>query len=95
MDALDKGSIKLSKIDRKDLPENMQKMTQAEQQTYVDGKRAERQQIQNEINNLNNERKDYLAKRLKDQSGNDSETLDSAMTKTIQSMMAKKDFQSE
>jgi hypothetical protein len=95
VDALDQDSIKLSGIDLNDLPENMQKMTPAEQQAYVDGKRAERQQIQNEINDLNNARKAHLAKRMKDQAGNDADTLDSAMTKTIQSMMAKKDFQSE
>ena len=73
----------------------MQKMTPAEQQAYVDGKRAERQQIQNEINDLNNARRAHLAERMKDQAGNDADTLDSAMTKTIQSMMGKKDFQSE
>ena len=73
----------------------MQKMTSAEQLDYIDGKRLDRKKIQDEINNLNNERKAYLAEKMKNQGGAESETLDSAMAKTIQSMMARKNFQAE
>ncbi len=95
VDALDQGLLKLSEMDKNDFPENMKEMAPAEQQAYVDAKRADRKRIQNEINNLNNERKAYLADRMKNSADEENDTLDSAMAKTIQSMMAKKDFRSE
>jgi len=95
VDALDHGTAKLAKIDNKDLPENMQKMSPAEQQAYIDGKRADRKRIQDEINNLNNERKVFLAAKMKELAGSETDTLDSAMVKILQSMMAKKRFQTK
>jgi hypothetical protein len=95
VDALDRGTIKLSGIDKNDLPENMQKMTPAEQLAYIDGKRLDRKRIQDEINSLNHERKAYLVDRMKNLAGEGTDTLDSAMAKTIQSMMTKKNFRAE
>ncbi|MBN1566891.1 MAG: VWA domain-containing protein [Acidobacteria bacterium] len=94
VDAIDKGTVKMSSINEKDLPESMQKMNRAEQKTYIDGKRAERNRIQAEISKLNNERKVYIAAKMKEQAGAETDTLDSAMVKTIQSIMVKKSFQS-
>jgi hypothetical protein len=95
VDALDHGAVKMSAIEKNDLPENMQNMTRTEQKAYIEGKRADRKQIQNEISNLNNERKAFLARREKELSGKGTDTLDSAMTRTIQSMMAKSHFQTK
>ena len=95
VDALDQGMVNLSEIEKNDLPENMQNMTSAEQRSYVDGKRADRRRIQNEISKLNSERKAYLADRAKNPDGEEADSLDSAMAKTIQSMMSKKNFQSD
>lgn len=94
VDALDHGTKKLSEIDEKDLPDNMQKMTPEEQKTYIDGKREERKRIQAEIQQLNSERKKFLADRMKESVENDSDTLDSAMTQSIQTMMKDKNFKS-
>jgi hypothetical protein len=92
VDALDHGIVQMSAINTKDLPENMQKMAPAQQQAYIDSKRADRKRIQEEIDKLNNERKAFLAAKMKEQAGEIADTLDSAMVQTIQSMMAGKNF---
>jgi hypothetical protein len=94
VDALDHGNVKISEIDRKDLPENMQRMASLEQLAYVEGKRADRKRIQEEIDRLNKEREDFLSAKVKS-AGEATDTLDSAMTKAIQSMMARKKFQTK
>jgi hypothetical protein len=95
IDALDHGMTNISELGKNDLPENMRKMTPTEQQAYIEGKRRDRKRIQTEINDLNNERKVFLAAQMKEQAGTEIDTLDSAMTKAIQFMMAKKNFKSK
>jgi len=95
VDALDAGSIKLDDIKKEDLPENMQKMTKAEQTAYLNAKMAERKQLQTEIASLNAERKIYIADKMKEQTGSAKDTLDTAMSKVLHSMMARKKFTSE
>lgn len=95
VDALDNGTKKLSEIDANDLPENMQKMTPEEQKAYIDDKRERRNQIKEEITRLATERKAYLAGKAKESAEEESDTLDSAIVETIQSIMADKNFQFE
>ena len=94
LDALDHGTKKLSEIEVKDLPENMQKMTPEERLTYIDRKREERKSIQAEIRQLNSEREKFLADKKKESAENDPQTLDSVMTQSIQTMMKDKNFKS-
>ena len=94
VDALDHGTKNLSEIDEKDLPKNMQTMTLEEQKSYVEGKRKERKKIQAEIQQLNSEREKFLAEKRKEAAENGTETLDTAMTQSIQSMMKEKNFKS-
>jgi hypothetical protein len=95
VDALDIGTKKLSEIDAKDLPENMQKMTPEEQKAYIESKREQRNQIKKEITRLTNERKAYLAEKAKESAEEKNDTLDSAIVETIQSIIADKNFQFE
>jgi hypothetical protein len=95
VDALDGGGVKLTDIKQTDLPENMRAMTPAEQEAYVNGKRAERQRLSAEIAKLNEDRQVHLGQKLKEMAGAAADTLDSAMAKAIQAMLAKKDFKNE
>jgi len=94
VDALDHGTKELSEIDAEDLPENMQTMTLEERKSYIEGKRRERKKIQADIQELNTEREVFLAEKRKESAENGSETLDTAMTQSIQSMMKSKNFKS-
>jgi hypothetical protein len=91
VDALEYGERKISDLDPGDLPENMRGMSPQQQQSYIDGKRGERKRIQDEINRLNIERKAFLAEKMKETP--EADTLDSAMIRSIRSLMVRKNFE--
>ena len=90
VDATNEGSVKIEELKDEDLPNEMQKMSVQERKAYVDKMEKEREQIQNKINKLNDERSKYVAqKMLKNKNDN---TLDAVMIKTIREQAKQKNY---
>lgn len=92
VDGLKQGNLKIENIKKDDLPKEMRDMKPAEQKAYVEKKAKEREKIQQQINRLNEERKQYVAMKMKEAGGVDN-TFDAAVIKAIREQAAKKDFQ--
>ena len=90
VDAKKDGSVKIEELKDEDLPDEMKKMTMQERKAYVDKKEKEREQIQNKINKLNDERSKFVAKKMLENK-NDN-TLDAVMIKTIREQAKQKDY---
>ena len=93
VDACANEKIDLAKVDPKNLPKAMQKMSVAERQTYVAKLSAERSALQQEILKLGEERKAFIAterKRLATKSKDKS--LDDAMIKSLRNCAEAKGF---
>ncbi|MCU0406741.1 MAG: VWA domain-containing protein [Ignavibacteriaceae bacterium] len=90
VDAKKDGSLDLTKIPKDQLPKEMQKMSLDEQKKYIDDKAKEREKIQTEINKLDKQRRDYIAKQLAE--NKQENTLDAAMLKIIRDQASKKNY---
>ncbi len=75
------GNVDLEKIANNELPEAMRGLTPEQRRAYVEGKLAERAQIQKRIMELGNERAKFVANAQRDAGG--SESLDTAMLRTV------------
>jgi len=89
----DKEGVNIENIPKDQLPEEMQSMTKKERKEFVDQKAKEREKIQQEINELDQQRRDYIAKQQKE--NNQDNTLDAAMLKMIKEQASKKNFEFE
>jgi len=94
VDALANDKVKLEDVEAKDLPENMRKMTVKERKAYVEAKKAGRARIQQKIQELNDQRKKYVAAEMKKQQ-KPGETLGSAITQAVREQAKKKKFKFE
>lgn len=92
VDAKKQGEVDLEKIDPKELPPEMQKMTPAERKAYVEKKAAERAQIQAQIKKLDDERKKFVAAEMKKQAPAANNTLDAAVVSAVREQGAKKGY---
>ena len=92
VDADKEGTVKLDELEEDALPEEMKDMTVEERKEYVKQKAKEREQIQNKINELDKQRRDYLTEKLAE--GQDN-TLDAAMLKIIREQAAEKNYKFE
>ncbi|GIK60715.1 MAG: VWA domain-containing protein [Ignavibacteriota bacterium] len=89
----EKEGVDIDDIPKDQLPEEMQNMTKEEQKEYVDQKANEREKIQKEINELDQQRRDFIAKQQKENIQDN--TLDAAMLKLIKEQASKKNFEFE
>jgi hypothetical protein len=80
IDAVTNGVVELDEMESEEFPEEMQNMTDDEINEYVEQKLEEREQIQNRINELNLERREYLDNQMNNNSDN---TLDNAIINAI------------
>ncbi|MFC1633840.1 VWA domain-containing protein [Planctomycetota bacterium] len=94
VDALKEDKAKLEEIETKDLPDNMQKMTAEERKAYVEAKTKERAKIQKRIQELNVQRKNYVAAEMKKQHKN-TDTLGSAIIMAVRDQAVRKNFSFE
>jgi len=94
VDAKKEGAVDLDKINPKDLPAEMQKMTPAERKTYVAAKEKQRADIQSQIKKLDVERTKYIAEEMKKQKPGSS-TLDRAVISATRSTGEKKGYRFE
>jgi hypothetical protein len=96
VDALKENKVNLKDIKREGLPENMQSMSLEQRQTYIDTQATERLTIQKRIQELNTQREAFIQAELKKQtSGQNADTLGSAMNSTIRKQAMQKNFSFE
>jgi hypothetical protein len=91
VDAIRSNKIKLEDVKEEDLPEDLREMSQVERKSYIEAKAKQRGEIQQRIQELNEQRKKYVAEEMKkqQQQGN---TLGSAAIKAVREQAKKKDF---
>ena len=94
VDAADEDDFDVEEIEEEELPEEMQGMTKAEKEAFIEEKSEERARIQKEIQALNKEREKYVAEKKAEMSNNDP-SLDGVMVESIKSRAAKKNFKFE
>lgn len=90
VDAASKGSVDVKKMDKDQLPAEMQKMTPKEREEYVQKMEKKREELKKQINKLNEERRAYIEKAEKENSQDN--TLDSAIIDTVREQAEKKNF---
>jgi hypothetical protein len=91
VDALKNSKMKLEDLEEKDLPEELRKMTAEERKAYVEVKAKERAQIQQKVQQLNQQRKQYVAAEMKKRQ-DDTNTLGSAIIKAVREQAVSKNF---
>jgi hypothetical protein len=93
VDATKKGAVKLESIKDAELPEELRKLPAPARQAYIDEKQAERGKLQERIQQLNKERQQFVAEKMK--ASGESKTLDTAIATTIREQAAKKEIRFE
>ncbi len=89
VDAADDASFEVSKINKEDLPAELQEKTTSEIKQYIKQKKTERLKIQKEIQELNKKRTAYIAANQKE---NAQGELENAMLKAIKKQAASKNY---
>ncbi len=92
VDASDDEKFDVSKIKKAELPRELQGKTTTEITAYIEGKKSERTEIQNEIQKLNSKRDAYIAANQKEDATGE---LENAMLKAIEKQAAKKAYKWE
>lgn len=90
VDGVKDNSIKIEKINRKYLPENLQEKSDEELQLYVEEKGKERQMIQSQIVELSKKRAAFIQEKVQEEQGDKS--LGSAIIKSLQSQAKNQNF---
>jgi hypothetical protein len=90
VDAKKDGSLDLTKIPNDQLPKEMQNLSLEEQKKYIDKKAKEREKYQEQINKLDQQRRDYIAKKIAEKP--EDNTLDAAMLKIIREQASNKNY---
>jgi hypothetical protein len=90
VDASVKDSTIVEKLEKDQLPEEMQKMNKEEQKKYVQTNIKKRKAIQDKINKLNLERRTYVAEQEKKNAKDN--TLDRAMLNSIRKQAQNKKY---
>ncbi|MEO9892472.1 hypothetical protein, partial [Aurantibacter sp.] len=92
VDAIEDDKFSISDLKADDLPEHLKGKTTKEIEDYLLAKKLERQQIQDEIQELNKEREVYIAKHQQEDSKGE---LENAMLGAIKKQAAKKNYKFE
>jgi tRNA uridine 5-carbamoylmethylation protein Kti12 len=93
VDASKESNFEMEKLKAEELPAEMQKMNAEERKAYVEKQSKERADLQTKINQLNREREQYVAQKMKETAG--TNTLDSVMISAIREQSAKRKFKFE
>jgi hypothetical protein len=96
VDAVKDGAVKLEDVKPEALPEEMQSMSLGQRQSHVAEKTRQRAELQKQIQTLNEQRKQFVAAKMKElaeESGHD--TLDSAVIKICRKQAAERHFEFE
>ncbi len=90
VDAIEEGEMDVSKLEKEDLPKEMQEMDDEEKIEYVAGMKEKREKIQKKIKQLNTEREKYLVEARKKLVGEN--TLNDAIIMAIRAQAIDKNF---
>ena len=91
VDAVNSQQVDLEQIQREELPENMQEMTAEQRTAYVDAQARQRAEIQAKVQQLNEQRKKYIAEEMKKRQG-EGRTLGSAVKEAIREQARRKNY---
>ena len=92
VDAESEGAVAIEDLEAEELPKEMRDMDGEERKAYIEKKANERKKIQEQINQLNKERRKYVAEQMTKLPGN---TLDAVMIQAIREQAEKKNYQFE
>lgn len=93
VDAVEDGSVELSKVKKEELPESLRGMNLKQQRAHLAKQSNDRKRLQAQINSLNTAREEFVKEKRKElaqQSG--QKTLDQALAEAIRSQAAEKAF---
>ena len=90
VDAAKNKRVEVDKLEKEQLPAEMKNMSAAERKDYVDKMMKKRDDTQKKINQLNEDRRKYVANEMKKQSK--TNTLDTAIINSIRDQAARKNY---
>lgn len=93
VDAAKDKNFEISKLKSEELPAAMQKMDAGERKAHIERNTQERAELQARIKQLNGEREQYVAQRLKEVTG--TNTLDAVVISAVREQSAKRNFKFE
>lgn len=88
VDAYEEDEEAVLSLEKEELPEELQKMSKSELKAHIEGKKKERVQVQEEINQLNAQREKFLAENQK--KANDE--LDNALITALRDQASSRGF---
>jgi len=91
VDSVGAKKVKLEDVKEQDLPEKLRKMSIQERKTYIEAKARQRVEIQQRIQELNEQRKKYVAEQMSEQQPQ-ADTLGVAVIKAVHDQARKKNF---
>jgi len=92
VDAVTREKLNLDELNEEDLPEEMRELDAEERLAYITAKAKQRAEISKKIQQLNQQRKEYVAEQMKKlQPGGD--TLGSAVIKAIRGQAGRRNFE--
>ncbi|MBO6533658.1 MAG: VWA domain-containing protein [Muricauda sp.] len=91
VDAAEADATVISELEDEELPAELQGKSEKEIKAYIDQKKAEREDIQKQIQELNAKREAYIAKHQKEETGE----LENAMLSAIKAQASKKNYRWE
>ena len=95
MDAVKEGSVELGKLEAEELPEEMQGMSLEEKNAHVEAQLKTRRYIQQRIQELQGERKQYIVEKRQEVGQAGESTLDEALIEALRSQASKQSFSLE
>ena len=91
VDAVNNEGLDVTKLEEDQLPEEMKGMTPEERDAYVSEMQGKRAELQEKINELNEERREYIEKEMKKKA--EENTLDTAIITAVRDQAVEKDYQ--
>jgi hypothetical protein len=92
VDASNEKDFDLAKMMADELPVEMQKMTEDERKAYLAGKTKERADLQNQVNELSQQRQQYIIDEMKKAGKSTDKAFDAAMLNAIRQQAERKNF---
>jgi hypothetical protein len=93
VDAAKDRNFEMEKLKTEELPATMQKMAAGERKAFIEKNSKERTELQARIKQLNGEREQYVAQRLKEVAG--TNTLDAVVISAVREQSARRNFKFE
>ena len=83
MDALREEKVELEGLKDEDLPEEMRGMTPEQRKAYLEERASVREKLREQIRQLNEERKKFVAEKERELAAAGVETFDAALIRTL------------